>query len=324
MSQFAAVSRVRFAPDEADRLLDRMLGGAERFARTEWRSRYFVARGAALELPAYETADYLRDLVASHPAPYSSVHVRDGHRVLDRHPTIDDLLTALGAGDVSAMKISRLWHEPAAPESWLWMRDLLGALARAVAMVYLTPVRSEDVDLFLAGPDSQLGRHYDSTDVFTIQLVGERRWTFDRDFDLSAVLRQTGGKDWDPAAEMSFTGETVEIVLQPGDLLYVPAHNVHQVTGVTWSVALSLGLRAVHEIDLVEHLLDRIRQLHFSAYSPLPSVPDSVEDQQVAGKFEVMARVRDLLALVESATWAALMDGLQLPEDLRGAPVSDR
>lgn len=300
---------------DPEAVVARMLGDRTHFAREYWRRVPRLAGGVNAGIN-YGVEDYLRDLGRTHPRPYISVSSRDGIRRFGRHDDLEGVRAAVDAGSVTAMKLSRFWHGPGVPEAWTQMRSLFGALFRAVGMLYLSPQRSEDVDLFMAGPRSQLGTHFDTTDVFTVQLLGERRWTFEHRADPAAVLALTRSPDWYPAREVPFLGPATEVVLRPGDALYVPAYCVHRVEGVSWSVALSLGLRAVNEIDVVEHLLELIRLQHFADYSPLPSACDADEEAHLAARLELVARARTLLARLEGAALAAALEPLRLPADL--------
>jgi hypothetical protein len=267
----------------------------------------------------YGVDDYLADLQQVLPPPYAAVSVRDGARYFSQHPTIDALRTSISNGGVSATKLSRLWHRTC-PQRWLWMRTLYGALCRRLMMIYLSPSRSEDVDLFLAGPDSALGAHFDSTDVFTVQLFGERRWEVDETFDAAAMAATMQDPDWSPAKEVCFSGRTNEIVLKPSDVYYVPAYCVHRVTGVSWSVSLSLGLRAFNEFDVLETLVEGLKVRSYTNHLPLDVYPESALESYTQAKLDMIRRVRELITCLEHATVGALLQPLTLPSDLDEGP----
>jgi ribosomal protein L16 Arg81 hydroxylase len=304
------------ARDEA--IIDRALGDLTDFFGDYWRRRPLLSRDAAQVMAGcYGVDDFLTDLVATHPSPYLAVSVHDGARRFSQHGDATSLRHAVGEGAVVAMKISRLWHEPAGGR-FAAMRHLFGTLCRRVAMLYLSPSRSEDVDLFLAGPDSALGAHFDTTDVFTVQLCGERRWLVDRECDVEKVRARVRDRGWYPAQEIPFSGETEEFVLRPGDALYVPAYAVHQVTGVSWSVSLSLGLRAFNEVDLLEHMLDGLRRSAYLDYGPLAARAASQGEAAVQARLDGMRRLRDLMRQLEGLAFAAFLAPLDLPADLQG------
>jgi ribosomal protein L16 Arg81 hydroxylase len=194
------------------------------------------------------------------------------------------------------------------------MRALFGSLCRAVTMTYMSPKRSEDVDLFLASGQSGFGTHFDISDNFTIQLFGERRWTVDNETHPDRSLEIMRGRHFHPAQEVTFQGPTHDVILRPGDAFYVPAYSMHRVTGVSWSVSLSLGLRSFKAIDLVEHLLDAVRGTRYLADAPVASFPEAAGEDHVQAKLDLMQRVRELLRQMEGLALATLLAPLQLPE----------
>ena len=301
------------APQDLDAIIGCMLGDIPTFVREHWhRKPQLVPRADPDHLLGYSVEQFLADLVATQPAPYGAVRIRDGKRFDSFHATPEALRDEVGDGSVCAIKMSRAWHGPM-PASWASMRGLYGSLCRAAASLYMSPRRSEDVDLFLAGPDSCLGTHFDTTDVFTLQLSGERRWTVEEAFSLEGILDVGRDPGWYPTCEIDFPGPTREIVLRAGDALYVPAYTVHRVTGVSWAVSLSLGLRAFNEIDVVEHLLENLRSSHYMRYPPFAGVPESLEAEHARAKLELMQRVRALLGQLEGLALGYLMSPMHLP-----------
>jgi len=306
-----------------DAVATRMFGSSPAaFFSDYWSRRPLYVPNACMDCAgSYGVEDFLGDLMATHPAPYQSVSAYEDVRSFSRHPTINELRHAIAAGGVAAMKLNRFWHRPGMPPNWTAFRSLFASLSRATMMLYMTPARSEDVDLFLAGPDSQLGSHYDTTHVFTVQLLGERKWRVDTEVQLDAViglLRQPG---WSPAKPVAHPGATCEITLRAGDALYVPAYAVHKVTGVSWSVSLSLGLRAFNEIDVVEHLIDVIRATRFPDYRPALALPETQGEAAVEAKLQLIERVRTLLKDVEMAAIGQVVAPLNLPPMLAAAAV---
>lgn len=311
-------------PQALAAVLERMLGDVPTFMRDYWHKRpLHVSAADPHGTIRYGVDDFLADLVAMQPVPYGAVKIKDGRRFDSFHQTSDALRDAVADGSVCAIKLSRLWHGTI-PESWVPMRDLFAQLCRTVATVYMTPQRSEDVDLFFAGPDSCLGTHFDTTDVFTLQLFGERRWTVEEEFSLDGILDVGRDPSWYPTREIGFPGPTREITLRAGDALYVPAYTVHRVTGVSWSVSLSLGLRAFNEIDVVEHLLERLRLSSYLKYPPFAGAPEALEAEHAEAKLELMQRVRTLLQQVEGLAVAFLLAPLRLPPSLNAtSPTTD-
>lgn len=174
------------------------------------------------------------------------------------------------------------------------MRTLFDSLRDKVCMTCLDPSRTEDTDLFFAGPQSEIGAHFDATHVFTLQLFGARAWTIEQDVRLEERLRTT---DRGRGREARLGEPTISVTLRAGDALYVPAYAVHRVTGVDWSVALSFGLRCFNEIDVVSHLLERSP---FTLAPPVPTAPASQIDAHAMAKITLARRLRALVAQLEA------------------------
>jgi ribosomal protein L16 Arg81 hydroxylase len=299
-----------------DAIVDRMLSSKDFFTEY-WGKRPVHVPGAGLDcVGLYDTEDFLTDLAASQPSPYLLIGVRDGERAYSHPKTAEELRSGVKDGAVAPLRISRKWHGPDMPANWAWMRALFGGVSRAASMIYMSPPRSENVDLFLAGPRSHLGVHYDTSHTFTLQLSGERRWVVEDAVRLEERLVTARDPDFSVNADLSFVGPTQEFTLQPGDVLYVPAYCIHGVSGMTWSVSLGLGLRAFNEVDFVGHLLEIIERTKYLEYPPVDSFPESVGERHVQAKMELLRRVRTLLTQLEMAALGKVMAPLRLPETL--------
>lgn len=282
-----------------------------------WGKRPVMVAGAGLACAGrYDIDNFLTDLTATQQAPYLLVAVRDGERTYADPMTAEEVRSEVAAGGVAPMRISRTWHEPDIPASWVWMRALFGSLCRAASMIYLNPARSENVDLFLAGPKSHLGVHYDTSHTFTLQLSGERKWKVEDAVRLGDRLAAERDPDFSPNADLGFVGPTREFTLRPGDVLYVPAYCVHGVTGISWSVSLGLGLRAFNEIDFVGRLLEIFESTKYATYAPVETLPESLGERHAAAKRELLKRVRALLKQLEIVAVGSVLAPLRLPDTL--------
>jgi len=294
-----------------DAILNRMLS-PKNFLTEYWRKRPAYVPGAAREFAGlYGIDDFLTDLAETQPAPYLVTGVCDGERAYSHPDTPEELRSTVEAGSVAPMRISPKWHQPDMSAHWEWIRALYGGLCRSTSMIYMP--RMEAVDLFLGGPKSHLGVHYDNSDTFTIQLSGERRWKFEDSVRLEEKLADARKPDFSPEVEVSFTGPTEEVILQPGDVLYVPAYCVHNVTGVTWSTSLALGLHVYNEVDFVSHLLDTFQSAKYMDYAPVHAFPESAGEPHVAAKMELLRRTRALLKQLEAAAVGSVLAPLSLP-----------
>ena len=104
--------------------------------------------------------------------------------------------------------------------------------------------------------------------------------------------------------------------MRPGDVLYVPACCVHGVRGATWSLALSLGLRAFNEVDFLSYLLEVFERTKYSAHAPVETLPEPLGELHAAAKMELIGRTRGLIKQLETAAADSMLAPLGLPDTL--------
>jgi 50S ribosomal protein L16 3-hydroxylase len=132
-------------------------------------------------------------------------------------------------------------HHPAAASVLSWFR-------------FIPDARLDDLMISIAGIGGGVGPHFDSYDVFLIQMSGRRQWQISEQQDLSL----------DPALPLkilqNFTVEH-EWILEPGDMLYLPPHVAHDGIALdpncqTWSV----GFRSPSYKELLQEGLWRLAE----------------------------------------------------------------
>lgn len=117
-----------------------------------------------------------------------------------------------------------------------WVPDVAMLLE---PFAFLPNVRIDDVMISFAAPGGSVGPHTDSYDVFLVQGQGERRWMYG-DKPLSDPTFKPG---LDLRILRSFRA-TENVVLQPGDMLYLPPGYAHHGVAVTPCLTYSVGFRA--------------------------------------------------------------------------------
>ena len=111
------------------------------------------------------------------------------------------------------------------------------------------------VNLYLSQPSRQgFTRHYDTHDVFILQISGFKGW---RVFDSTVKF---------PLYVQKFHGLTppetpyLECTLEPGDVLYIPRGHWHEATAqLEQSVHLTVGIYARTGINFLSWLVDELR-----------------------------------------------------------------
>jgi 50S ribosomal protein L16 3-hydroxylase len=132
-------------------------------------------------------------------------------------------------------------HHPAAAAVLSWFR-------------FIPDARLDDLMISIAGLGGGVGPHFDSYDVFLIQMSGRRQWRISSQKDLSL----------DPQLPLkilqNFAAEQ-DWVLEPGDMLYLPPHIAHDGIALdagcqTWSV----GFRSPSFKELLQEGLWRLAE----------------------------------------------------------------
>ena len=116
---------------------------------------------------------------------------------------------------------------------------------------FVPDARLDDFMLSVASDGGGVGPHFDSYDVFLIQLAGRRRWRIGAQRD--AVLR-----DDVPLKIIANFKPEQDMVLEPGDMLYLPPGWAHDGIAVgPGCMTGSVGFRASTAESLAAELLPR-------------------------------------------------------------------
>ncbi len=132
-------------------------------------------------------------------------------------------------------------HHPAAAKILSWFR-------------FIPDARLDDLMISVAGIGGGVGPHFDSYDVFLIQMSGRRQWRISEQKDLSLNPKL-------PLKILQKFQCEQEWVLEPGDMLYLPPHVAHDGIALdsgcqTWSV----GFRSPSYKELLQEGLWRLAE----------------------------------------------------------------
>jgi 50S ribosomal protein L16 3-hydroxylase len=114
---------------------------------------------------------------------------------------------------------------------------------------FIPYARLDDVMVSYAPPGGGVGPHFDSYDVFLLQLGGTRRWRVSTQDDLTLV------KDAPLKLLSRFRAER-EWRLDPGDMLYLPPRCAHDGIAIDHCLTASIGFRAPGSRELGERFLE--------------------------------------------------------------------
>jgi len=167
---------------------------------------------------------------------------------------------------------------------------------------FIPDVRLDDIMMSYATDGGGVGPHFDSYDVFLLQVHGTRRWRISAQKDLTLV------PDLPLKVLQNFTAEE-EWVLEPGDMLYLPPHIAHDGVAEGECITCSIGFRApqVTELqsqflyDLAEHLGDvpgrgaaaKVAEARYSdTGEPATDEPARIPAHMVRKVSDMLAKIR--------------------------------
>ncbi|MEU4428888.1 cupin domain-containing protein [Actinoplanes sp. NPDC024001] len=183
--------------------------------------------------------------------------------------------------------------------------------------------RPLQVNAYLTPPASQgFATHYDTHDVFVLQVDGRKQWCVHPPVLPDPLEKQAWGGRADEVAATAQGEPALDVVLQPGDALYLPRGWLHSARALGGrSLHLTVGVRGLTRYALVEELLTlamedpRLR-------AALPYGLDVADPEALAPVLdETVAALRDWLGSAEPAAVAARLRDRAWPAT-RPAPVS--
>ena len=149
---------------------------------------------------------------------------------------------------------------------------------------FVPQARLDDVMVSFAAPGGGVGPHFDSYDVFLVQGQGRRLWRLAR----ARKFDQVPGTPLKLIAR--FRADT-EVLLEPGDMLYLPPGWGHDGIALDACFTCSVGFRAPRGAELAAAFLDHLheRGLPDAGYRD-PGLRPAVRPAQIS---------RDMLAFTE-------------------------
>ncbi len=309
-----------------------LLGGNSpaQFMKTYWHKKPLLVRGA---IPAFELAKQAGDPLGS------AISAEELFKIAGTDTVESRLIKAkpwsFTEGPFKKKSIP-------SPEAADWTLLLQGMEARhpAAAKIlswfrFIPDARLDDLMISIAGPGGGVGPHFDSYDVFLIQMSGRRRWriseqkdlTLNPDLPLKILQHFKAEHEWD---------------LEPGDMLYLPPHVAHDGIALdpgcqTWSIGfraqtykemLQEGLwRLAESLEDVPELEKRFADPKQPATSSAEQLPDELI-QQIARKLkslkldQVETFLPGIAAYLSEPKPQAIFDGLDCVESFEAFKTS--
>ncbi len=109
---------------------------------------------------------------------------------------------------------------------------------------FVPDARLDDIMISFATDQGGVGPHFDSYDVFLLQMHGQRHWRISNQskLDLQANLPLKILKHFEP---------TEQWILNPGDMLYLPPHIAHDGIAIGPCTTISIGFRSPSAAELM-------------------------------------------------------------------------
>jgi 50S ribosomal protein L16 3-hydroxylase len=173
----------------------------------------------------------------------------------DQHDLPSRLVTGNHAAENWALTHGPLDELPMASRDWTVLVQEVDKASPEVADIlthfrFLPDWMIDDVMISQAVDGGSVGAHVDAYDVFLVQAAGRRRWQLAEHFDDQTDERFELAllKRWQPE---------VELMVEPGEVLYLPPgfahHGIADGNCQTWSV----GMRTPSGPELLFHLAER-------------------------------------------------------------------
>lgn len=226
--------------------------------------------------------------------PATSYTAPAGERVMQR--SVGDYLDTLVLLDWFAQGATLVFSQ--LNQKWPKLQRLKDALERAMSASVVTNV-------FLSNRDSQgFSVHYDSHDVFVVQLHGSKIWSiYDSPIELPTKREAFGTRNVAPGVTPTV------LTLQPGDLLYVPRGYFHEArTTEAISLHLTIGAHPYLWIDHLRDVLDGIGSVAAPLRRSVPRGEDAAA--RVAQLRQILRELADLDSL-ETIAGAAYRGALR-------------
>ncbi|HET8773832.1 MAG TPA: cupin domain-containing protein [Thermoanaerobaculia bacterium] len=239
--------------------------GEEEFFRDHWERRHLhVKRHVQRDDPErfatlFSASDLPQVLAAAvqamrHQPPYEVPCIEiiaraEDPRPVAESPTVARVCAAVDSGaTVRLNQLHRYW--PPLRSFVLQLQNELGFIPGL--SVYCSP------------PDGPgLGAHFDGHDNFVVQIAGSKRWRVGPGPELPLEIvpllpfetRDEMLRHRVPAPAFTHPGALEEILLAPGDVLYVPRGTIHDVQAIgTPTVHLSFGIQQITWVDYITTL----------------------------------------------------------------------
>ena len=218
-----------------------LLGGLspEQFMRRHWQKKPLLVRQALPGITPPVSRTELAALAANEDVESRLVSQFNGRWALRQGPIAK--LPPFSKAHWSLLVQGLNLHVPAAHELMAQFR-------------FVPEARLDDLMISYATDGGGVGPHFDSYDVFLIQVHGQRRWRIGR----HGVATSGALREGVPVKLLADFEPEQDFVLEPGDMLYLPPGWAHDGIAIGECMTCSVGFRTPWRAELARELLQRL------------------------------------------------------------------
>lgn len=291
--------------------------GEEEFFRDHWERRHLhVKRDDPERFALLFSASDLPQVIAAaiqamrHQPPYEVPCIEiiaraEEPRPVAASPTVARVFTAIESG--ATVRLNQLHRY------WPPMRSFVLQLQSELGFI-------PGLSVYCSPPDGRgLGAHFDGHDNIVVQIAGFKRWRVgpgpELPFEIVPLLpfetRDEMLRHRVPEPPYTHPGRLEEIILSPGDVLYVPRGTIHDVQAIgTPTVHLSFGIQQITWVDFVTTLAAEagLRDPRLRRGIPVRHHRHAPESMQAAAEEALAALAESASVPAAFATIAAQFD----------------
>ncbi|MDZ7781878.1 MAG: cupin domain-containing protein [Halioglobus sp.] len=251
--------------------LDYLLGdvGVAEFARRHWDvAPLYIPGDDEKFAQVYSLEAFESDLTETNIRPENVQLTKDGKAVPEGEYLLVDRQTDANLKVINLTATYNHWNAGGT----IVLRGLhrkSPTLGRQIRHLQKDVPHPLQVNAYATPPHSQgFGAHYDTHDVFVLQIAGHKRWTIAEESVRPQPLRHDRWFLRDPPPDTDMA-QSSGIELTPGDFLYIPRGVMHKAASsdVT-SLHLTIGIHNYRNIDFVKEALSRVTEQLESSGDP--------------------------------------------------------
>ncbi|MDN0084458.1 cupin domain-containing protein [Crenobacter sp. SG2305] len=214
-----------------------LLGGLSpaEFLRDYWHKKPLLIRGALTDVGPHVDFAWLAELAQQDDVESRLIECRNGRWHLEQGPFRPSRFKKLPDSDWTVL-VQNVNHHLPHVANILWRFN------------FIPYARLDDLMISYAPPGGTVGPHFDSYDVFLLQVGGRKSWKISAQQQMELV-------DGAPLKILSEFHCEQEFILEHGDMLYLPPRYAHYGVAIEPGMTYSIGFRAPTSQELATQFL---------------------------------------------------------------------